>query len=248
MRIIEQPELERVLSGEIPRHVGAIMDGNGRWALMRQTERTEGHRAAEAAVYSSVHGALNLGVEWLSLYAFSTENWRRNPAEISFLMDFSEWLLHEPRVEELRELGVRIRFVGRLDDERIPQRSRDYLNDISARTAHNSKLQLVIAFNYGGRAEIIDAVRTLMVDAVDPQTMTEADLEARLYLPEMPDVDLVVRTSAEHRLSNFLLWQASYAEFVFTETLWPDFRAWHLYSAVAEYQSRRRRMGAAVTE
>ena len=242
MRIIEQPELERVLSGEIPRHVGAIMDGNGRWALMRQTERTEGHRAAEAAVYSSVHGALNLGVEWLSLYAFSTENWRRNPAEISFLMDFSEWLLHETRVEELRELGVRIRFVGRLDDERIPQRSRDY------RTAHNSKLQLVIAFNYGGRAEIIDAVRTLMVDAVDPQTMTEADLEARLYLPEMPDVDLVVRTSAEHRLSNFLLWQASYAEFVFTETLWPDFRAWHLYSAVAEYQSRRRRMGAAVTE
>ena len=234
MRIIEQPELERVLSGEIPRHVGAIMDGNGRWALMRQTERTEGPRAAEAAVYSSVHGALNLGVEWLSLYAFSTENWRRNPAEISFLMDFSEWLLHETRVEELRELGVRIRFVGRLDDERIPQRSRDYLNDISARTAHNSKLQLVIAFNYGGRAEIIDAVRTLMVDAVDPQTMTEADLEARLYLPEMPDVDLVVRTSAEHRLSNFLLWQASYAEFVFTETLWPDFRAWHLYSAVAE--------------
>ena len=248
MRIIEQPELERVLSGEIPRHVGAIMDGNGRWALMRQTERTEGHRAAEAAVYSSVHGALNLGVEWLSLYAFSTENWRRNPAEISFLMDFSEWLLHETRVEELRELGVLIRFVGRLDDERIPQRSRDYLNDISARTARNSKLQLVIAFNYGGRAEIIDAVRTLMVDAVDPQTMTEADLEARLYLPEMPDVDLVVRTSAEHRLSNFLLWQASYAEFVFTETLWPDFRAWHLYSAVAEYQSRRRRMGAAVTE
>lgn len=125
---------------------------------------------------------------------------------------------------------------------------RDYLNDISARTAHNSKLQLVIVLNYGGRAEIIDAVRTLMVDAVDPQTMTEADLEARLYLPEMPDVDLVVRTSAEHRLSNFLLWQASYAEFVFTETLWPDFRAWHLYSAVAEYQSRRRRMGAAVTE
>ena len=248
MRIIEQPELERVLSGEIPRHVGAIMDGNGRWALMRQTERTEGHRAAEAAVYSSVHGALNLGVEWLSLYAFSTENWRRNPAEISFLMDFSEWLLHETRVEELRELGVRIRFVGRLDDERIPQRSRDYLNDISARTAHNSKLQLVIAFNYGGRAEIIDAVRTLMVDAVDPQTMTEADLEARLYLPEMPDVDLVVRTSAEHRLSNFLLWQASYAEFVFTETLWPDLRAWHLSSAVAQYQSRRRRMGAAVTE
>ena len=248
MRIIEQPELERVLSGEIPRHVGAIMDGNGRWALMRQTERTEGHRAAEAAVYSSVHGALNLGVEWLSLDAFSTENWRRNPAEISFLMDFSEWLLHETRVEELRELGARTRFGGRLDDERIPQRSRDYLKDICARTAHNSKLQLVIAFNYGGRAEIIDAVRTLMVDAVDPQTMTEADLEARLYLPEMPDVDLVVRTSAEHRLSNFLLWQASYAEFVFTETLWPDFRAWHLYSAVAEYQSRRRRMGAAVTE
>lgn len=232
----------------VPAHIACVMDGNGRWATQRGLKRTEGHAAGEEALFDAVEGALELGVKWLTVYAFSTENWRRNPAEISFLMDFSEWLLHETRVEELRELGVRIRFVGRLDDERIPQRSRDYLNDISARTAHNSKLQLVIAFNYGGRAEIIDAVRTLMVDAVDPQTMTEADLEARLYLPEMPDVDLVVRTSAEHRLSNFLLWQASYAEFVFTETLWPDFRAWHLYSAVAEYQSRRRRMGAAVTE
>jgi undecaprenyl diphosphate synthase len=125
------------------------MDGNGRWALMRQTERTEGHRAAEAAVYSSVHGALNLGVEWLSLYAFSTENWRRNPAEISFLMDFSEWLLHETRVEERRELGVRIRFVGRLDDERIPQRSRDTAASPPAPHAPAS----VVAFNFGSRAD-----------------------------------------------------------------------------------------------
>ncbi|MEZ5382685.1 MAG: polyprenyl diphosphate synthase [Microthrixaceae bacterium] len=247
MRIIEQPELERVKAGEIPRHIGAIMDGNGRWALMRETERTEGHRAAEEAVYSSVHGALNLGVEWLSLYAFSTENWRRNEAEIEFLMDFSEWLLREERVEELRGLGVRIRFIGRLDDPRIPDRSRAYLEDISRRTAHNTRMQLVIAFNYGGRAEILDSVRGLLRRGADPERLTEADLEAGLYLPEMPDLDLVVRTSAEHRLSNFLLWQASYAEFVFTETLWPDFRAWHLYSAVAEFQSRRRRMGAAVT-
>lgn len=247
MRIIEGPELARVMAGEIPVHVGCIMDGNGRWALMREQERTEGHRAAEAAVYSTVIGALNLGVKWLSLYAFSTENWKRNPVEITFLMAFQEWLLHEARVEELRELGVRIRFCGRLDDERIPADSRAYLRDIEARTAHNDRMQMVIAFNYGGRAEILDAVARMIADGLTPAEVSEESLEARLYLPEMPDMDLVVRTSAEHRLSNFFPWQATYAEFVFTETLWPDFRAWHLYSAVAEYQSRRRRMGDTVT-
>jgi undecaprenyl diphosphate synthase len=248
MRIIEGPELERVLAAEIPVHVGCIMDGNGRWAIMRDEERTEGHRAAEAAVYSTVIGALRLGVRWLSLYAFSTENWKRNAMEIEFLMEFQEWLLHEERVTELRDLGVRIRFCGRLDDPRIPQRSRDYLRDIEGRTAHNDRLNLVIAFNYGGRAEIVDAVRQLVAEGIDAELVDEAAIGSRMYLPDMPDLDLVVRTSAEHRLSNFFPWQATYAEFVFTETLWPDFRAWHLYSAVAEFQSRRRRMGDTVTD
>jgi undecaprenyl diphosphate synthase len=248
MRIIEGPELERVLTSEVPVHVGCIMDGNGRWAIMRDEERTEGHRAAEAAVYSTVVGALKLGVKWLSMYAFSTENWKRNSTEIEFLMEFQEWLLHEERVTELRDMGVRIRFCGRLEDERIPQRSRDYLRNIEQRTEHNDRLQLVIAFNYGGRAEIVDAVRQLVVDGVPPEEIDEAAISSRFYLPDMPDLDLVVRTSAEHRLSNFFPWQATYAEFVFTETLWPDFRAWHLYSAVAEFQSRRRRMGDSITD
>lgn len=248
MRIIEGPELSRVISSEIPQHVGCIMDGNGRWALMREQERTEGHRAAEAAVYSTVMGALKLGVKWLSLYAFSTENWKRNDAEIGFLMEFQEWLLHEERVTELRDLGVRIRFCGRIDDGRIPEKSRAYLRNIEERTAHNDRLHLIIAFNYGGRAEIVDAVRQLIADGVAAEDVDEASISDRFYLPEMPDLDLVVRTSAEHRLSNFFPWQATYAEFVFTETLWPDFRAWHLYSAVAEFQSRRRRMGDTITD
>lgn len=247
MRIIEEPELDRVLGGEIPTHVGCIMDGNGRWALMRQEERTEGHRAAEAAVYSTIRGALRLGVKWLSLYAFSTENWRRESTEVAFLMEFQEWLLHEERVVELTELGVRIRFCGRLDDPRIPDRSRAYLSDIERRTAHNDTMQLVIAFNYGGRAEILDAVAQMIRDGVDPDEVDEEQLRSRTYLPDMPDLDLVVRTSAEQRLSNFFPWQATYAEFVFCETLWPDFRSWHLYSAVAEFQSRRRRMGKTAT-
>lgn len=230
----------------IPRHVAAVMDGNGRWATQRGLKRTEGHAAGEHALFDTVDGAIELGLEWFTVYAFSTENWKRPPDEVRYLMGFNKGIL-ERHAEDLNERNVRINFIGRRD-WRVPRgvmRRIDWAMDL---TQHNTGLTFTIAFNYGGRAEIIDAVRTLMVDAVDPQTMTEADLEARLYLPEMPDVDLVVRTSAEHRLSNFLLWQASYAEFVFTETLWPDFRAWHLYSAVAEYQSRRRRMGAAVTE
>lgn len=248
MRIIEDPELPRVMAGEIPVHIGCIMDGNGRWALMRSSERTEGHRAAEAAVYSTVIGALDLGVSWLSLYAFSTENWKRDPGEIAFLMEFSEWLLHEERVAELDGLGVRIRFCGRIDDPRIPDRSRAYLRSIEERTTNNRRMNLVIAFNYGGRAEIADAAARAIADGVKPEDMDEHALSSRMYLPEMPDMDLVVRTSAEHRLSNFFPWQATYAEFVFTETLWPDFRAWHLFSAVAEFQSRRRRMGNSTTD
>jgi undecaprenyl diphosphate synthase len=245
MRIIEAEQVPDVRAGEVPAHVGVIMDGNGRWAQMRTLTRSEGHAAAEEAVVATVDACLDLGVRWLSAYAFSTENWTREAEEIAFLMRFDEWLLRKERRDELNEKGVQIRFLGRLDDRRIPQDSRDWLVETAAMTAHNTRMVLGIAFNYGGRTEIIDAVRRLVAAGVTPDEVTEERLAAELYAPDMPDMDLVVRTSSEHRTSNFFPWQATYAELVFLDTLWPDFREGHLYSAVAEYQARRRRMGAA---
>lgn len=245
MRIIEADQVADVRAGEIPAHIGVIMDGNGRWAQMRTLTRSQGHAAAEDAVVATVDACLALGVEWLSAYAFSTENWTRDIAEIAFLMRFDEWLLRKERRDELKDKGVQIRFLGRLDDPRIPPDSRDWLTETAALTAHNSRMVLGIAFNYGGRAEIADAARRLVASGIGPDEVTEERLAAELYAPDMPDMDLVVRTSSEHRMSNFFPWQATYAELVFLDTLWPDFRAGHLYSAVAEYQARRRRMGAA---
>ncbi len=248
MRIIEASELEAVRSGAIPTHVAIIMDGNGRWALMREHERTHGHAAAEEAVASTVDGALELGIPWLSVYAFSTENWTRGDDEVSFLMSFDEWLLRKERRDELVDKGVRVRFLGRIDDPKVPERSREWLAETEEVTARGDRLQFCVAFNYGGRAEIVDAVRAVLADRVPAERLTEDDLRRRMYAPDMPDLDLVVRTSAEHRTSNFFPWHGVYAELVFTDTLWPDFRAWHLYSAVAEYQTRRRRRGATLTE
>jgi undecaprenyl diphosphate synthase len=246
MRIIEASELDVVRSGEIPAHVGCIMDGNGRWALMRDLSRTNGHAAAEEAVVSVVDGALDLGVRWLSVYAFSTENWTRGPDEVAFLMSFDEWLLRKERRDELIEKGVRVRFVGRLDDPKVPEASREWLAETEELTREGTRLTFCVAFNYGGRAEIVDAVRSVLADGVTADELTEDHLRARMYAADMPDLDLVVRTSAEHRTSNFFPWHSTYAELVFADTLWPDFRAWHLYSAVAEYQTRRRRRGAAL--
>ncbi|HEX8581813.1 MAG TPA: polyprenyl diphosphate synthase, partial [Acidimicrobiales bacterium] len=179
---------------------------------------------------------------------FSTENWTREPDEVGFLMSFDEWLLRKERRDELIEKGVRVRFLGRLDDLKIPDRSKEWLVETEEVTRHGDRLQFCVAFNYGGRAEIVDAVRSAVADGLAPDEVTEDALRVRMYAPDMPDLDLVVRTSAEHRTSNFFPWHATYAELVFTDTLWPDFRAWHLYSAVAEYQTRRRRRGAAVAE
>lgn len=243
MRIIEGAEIDLVHAGEIPHHVGCIMDGNGRWAQMRNLARSDGHKAAEDAVAATVDGCLSLGVKWLSAYAFSTENWRRDPAEVAFLMRFEEWLLRKERRDELIEKGVQIRFLGRLDDPRIPPDSLAWLEETAALTASNDRMVLAIAFNYGGRAELVDAVKAVVAAGIGQ--LDEATLAAAMYAPDMPDLDLVIRTSAEQRLSNFLPWHSVYAELVFSETLWPDFREWHLYSAVAEYQRRRRRMGAA---
>jgi undecaprenyl diphosphate synthase len=243
MRIVEEAELAAIRQGVIPRHVGVIMDGNGRWAQMRDLSRSDGHAAAEDAVVATVDAALELGVEWLSAYAFSTENWRRDPVEVAFLMRFDEWLLRKSRRDELNEKGVQIRFSGQLDDPRIPADSREWLRETTEMTRTNDRLKLVLAFNYGGRAELIDAVNGLLasgVESVDEQALHDA-----MYQADMPDLDLVMRTSAEQRLSNFMPWHSVYAEFVFLETLWPDFREWHFYSAVAEFQQRQRRKGAA---
>lgn len=226
-------DLERV-----PEHVACVMDGNGRWATERGLKRTDGHAAGEEALLDAVYGALDLGIGWLTVYAFSTENWRRPTDEVRYLMGFNESLLVRRR-DELHELGVRVRFIGRRD-WRVPKRLLRRMDETTELTKDNTKLTLTIAFNYGGRAELIDAVQQLSDDGLP---LTEENIQSRLYDPEMPEVDLWVRTSGEYRISNFLIWQAAYAELVFLETFWPDFRRQHLADAVAEFQRRDRRFG-----
>lgn len=225
----------------VPRHIAAVMDGNGRWAQRRGLKRTDGHAAGEEALLDAVEGALALGVDWLTVYAFSTENWRRPKDEVRFLMRFNEDLLVR-RSEELNDKGVRIRFIGRRD-WRVPKRLLKRMDESIELTRHNSKMTLTIAFNYGGRAEIVDAVRQMLADGVPDHKITEKAIGRYLYDPEMPEPDLMVRTSGEFRTSNFLMWELAYSELVFVETLWPDFRAAHLIDAVREYQERDRRFG-----
>jgi undecaprenyl diphosphate synthase len=227
--------------GHIPTHVGCVMDGNGRWAAQRGLARTDGHRAGEEALFDVVEGSLELGVGWLTVYTFSTENWRRPADEVRFLLNFNEDILVRRR-DELNERGVRIRFVGRRD-WRVPRRIIRRMDETAAMTAKNRRMTLTIAFNYGGRAEIVDAVRDLVADGVPAEKVDERAIRSRLYDPEMPDPDLVIRTSGEYRISNFLLWELAYSELVFSDVLWPDFRRRHLFDAVREYQRRDRRYG-----
>jgi undecaprenyl diphosphate synthase len=222
----------------VPVHVACVMDGNGRWAQQRGLKRTDGHSAGEEALMEAVRGALGLGVKWLSVYAFSTENWRRPTEEVRFLMGFNESILIRRR-DELNEMGVRIRFIGRRD-WRVPKRLIRQMDECIELTKTNSVMTFTICFNYGGRAEIVDAAASL---AADGEEITEKAIESRLYDPEMPEVDLWMRTSGESRISNFLLWQASYAELIFTDRYWPDIRAQHIADAVLEYQRRDRRFG-----
>lgn len=231
-------DLSGIDLGRVPRHVAAVMDGNGRWAQKRGLKRTQGHAAGEEALLDAVYGALDLGVEWLSVYAFSTENWRRPTDEVRYLMGFNESLLIR-RSHELHELGVRIRFIGRRD-WRVPRRLIRRMNESIELTKNNRRLTLTIAFNYGGRAELVDAVKAAVAAG---ETIDEAAIERHLYDPEMPEVDLWIRTSGEYRISNFMIWQAAYAELVFTDVFWPDFRRTHLADAVREYQHRDRRFG-----
>ena len=230
----------------IPQHVAVVMDGNGRWAQERGLPRTKGHEAGEAALFDMVEGALELGIPYLSAYAFSTENWKRSPEEVRFLMNFNREVIRRRR-DEMNARGVRIRWAGR-----EPKLWKSVLNELleaEELTKHNRKLTLTMCVNYGGRAEIVDAAQALAQDVrrkrVDPEKITEKIFARYLDEPDMPDVDLFLRSSGEMRTSNFLLWQSAYAELVFLDTLWPDVDRRTLWKALEIYSARQRRFGKA---
>jgi undecaprenyl diphosphate synthase len=240
---IKPPKIQPDL---VPNHIAVVMDGNGRWAKERGLPRTAGHEAGEASLMDCIYGSLELGVKWLSAYAFSTENWRRSPEEVRFLMNFNRDVIRRRR-DEMNDMGVRIRWAGRR-----PKLWRSVIEELEAceqLTKKNSKLTVTMCVNYGGRAEIVDAVSAIALEVaagrIDPNKVTERTVKKYLDEPDMPDVDLFVRSSGEQRLSNFLLWQSAYSEFVFLPTLWPDFDRRHLWHACEIYASRDRRYGGA---
>ncbi len=238
------PKLQSEL---IPKHVAIVMDGNGRWAKERGLPRTAGHEQGEAALLDCVHGALELGIGHLSAYAFSTENWKRSPEEVRFLMGFNRDVIRRRR-DEMNEMGVRIRWAGRRP--KLWASVIRELEEAEALTAKNKKLTLTMCVNYGGRAEIADAAAAMARDVkagkLNPEKIDERMFHRYLDEPDMPDVDLFVRSSGEQRTSNFLLWQSAYAELVFLDTLWPDFDRRHLWHACEVFASRDRRYGGAV--
>ncbi|GAA1104151.1 isoprenyl transferase [Nocardiopsis metallicus] len=231
----------------VPRHVAVVMDGNGRWAKERGLPRTEGHKAGESSLFDVIEGALEMGVPHLSAYAFSTENWKRSPDEVRFLLGFNRDTIRNRR-DELHARGVRVKWAGR--SGMLWKSVIKELKDAEEMTKDNTGLTLQFCVNYGGQAEIVDAARELARQAaagqISPEKITEDTLAQHLYAPDVPPVDLFVRSSGEQRLSNFLLWQSAYAEFVFLETLWPDFDRRDLWRACEMYASRDRRYGGAV--
>jgi len=226
------------------RHIAVIMDGNGRWAERHKLERIEGHKKGSEVVIDIVKAAKEIGLEYLTLYAFSTENWKRPSFEVNGLMNILNDFL-TVRLHELMENDVRLKSIGRT--EQLPESVRRNLRDAISRTAGNKSGTLVLALSYGGRAEIIDAVKKIVKDANDGKIKSKDVDEARfaryLYDPEIPDPDLMIRTSGEYRISNFLLWQLSYSELYITETLWPDFNKEEFLKAVDAYNLRNRRFG-----
>ena len=225
---------------DLARSVAIIMDGNGRWAQRQGLSVAEGHRAGTRAVRRAVEAAIELGIDSLTIYAFSTENWMRPEDEVEDLIEiFGETIDRE--LPDLCKEGVRARFIGRRD--RVPEWLRERMANLESETAANTQLDLWIALDYGGRAELVDAARRLVADGVAPGDVDEEALAVRLYAAELPDPDLLIRTSGELRISNFLLWQLAYAELIFVETLWPDFGEADLRSALEEYAQRRRRFG-----
>lgn len=238
------PQIDRKF---LPRHIGIVMDGNGRWANQRGLPRTEGHRAGEQALLDVMAGAVEMGIQYVSVYAFSTENWKRSPDEVAFLMGFSRDVLRRQR-DTLNSWGVKVRWNGR-----TPRLWRSVINELQAAerlTEHNTGTNLIMCVNYGGRAEITDAVQAIASQAaagtLKPKAVNENTIAKHLQIPDAPDVDLFVRTSGEQRLSNFLLWQSAYAEFVFIDTLWPDVNRKTLWDAIEQYAARDRRYGGAI--
>jgi undecaprenyl diphosphate synthase len=237
------PQLPREL---VPRHVAIVMDGNGRWARARGLPRTRGHEEGESSLFDVVEGAIEVGVKWLSAYAFSTENWKRSPDEVRFLMGFNRDVIRRRR-DEMHAMGLRVRWAGRR-----PRLWRSVVRELEVAeemTRHNDVLTLTMCVNYGGRSEIADAAAALARDVaagkVNPDRVDDRVLARYLDEPDMPDVDLFVRSSGEQRTSNFLLWQSAYAEMVFQDTLWPDYDRTHLWAAIEEYAQRERRYGKA---
>jgi undecaprenyl diphosphate synthase len=231
---------------QIPQHVALVMDGNGRWAKQRGLERTAGHEAGEASLIDMVHGAIEIGVKELSAYAFSTENWRRSPEEVKFLMEFNRQVLRKRR-DEMNELGIKIRWVGR--EKRLLASVIKELKEAQELTKNNKVLTLNMCINYGGRAEMLDAAVAIAKDAMKkklkPDSLTEKSINKYLYAPQMRDVDLFLRSSGEQRTSNFLMWQSAYAEMVFLDVLWPDADRRTLWKAIEIYAERERRFGKA---
>ena len=241
---LSEPAERRVLTPvdreNTPRHVAIIMDGNGRWAKARWLPRVAGHRAGVAVLTPLLETAGELGVEALTLYAFSTENWERPEAEVDSLMAlFLE--AAKDKVPELNERGAQLRFLGRR--RHLPEDVQAAIEEAEGLTRDNDRLQVYVALNYGGRAEIVDAARRMMESGVEPEEVDEATFASYLYAPEAPEVDLVIRTSGELRVSNFLLWQIAYAEFYVTDTLWPDFSPEEFRRAIASFAGRSRRRG-----
>jgi undecaprenyl diphosphate synthase len=234
------PRAEEEERPDLARFVAIIMDGSGRWAAKRGVPVAEGHRAGSRALRPVVETAIDLGLESLAVYAFSTENWTRSEEEVRALMDiFAETI--ERELPDLVEQGVRVRFIGRQD--RAPEDLLRRMAKLERETRRNDRLSLWIAFDYGGRAELVEAARRLVAAGVDPEDVDENSFAAQLYAPAMPDPDLLIRTSGEQRISNFLLWQLAYSELVFVETLWPDFGPKHLRDALGVYARRKRRFG-----
>lgn len=229
---------------DVVRHIAIIMDGNGRWARNRGLSRIKGHSAAEKSIHDAVEVCGELGVEYLTLYAFSTENWSRPKAEVSFIMQLLSRFI-KGNIDELDRKNVKLRTTGRLSD--IPEGPRRHLELAMERTSANTGLNLILALSYGGRAELRDALveiaKGITSGAISSSNITEELISDHLYNPDVPDPDVIIRTSGEQRLSNFLLWQSAYSELVFTPVLWPDFHAEQLQAALEEFRNRTRRFG-----
>jgi len=232
------------LKNKLPVHVAIIMDGNGRWAKERGLPRIIGHKVGAESVREIIRTAKEIGIKYLTLFTFSTENWRRPEEEVNFLMDMLKQLLRD-EVEDLKRNGVRLRAMGRLD--MLPRRVREELEYAERETKMNSELTVILALSYSGRAEIVDAVKKMVRKAPNPGHVTEDTFRNFLYLPDVPEPDLMIRTSGEMRISNFMLWQLAYTELYFTKTLWPDFRREEFLKIIEDYTKRERRFGGIPT-